>query len=196
MFGSGNPSADILLVTSAPTSTEDKQGTHVTRDIAWLTKMYKKVTRGRASLEATAEKMLQDMFIVSSVMCRPTHVEGPLAGTEKEPSNSEIKTCRPRLIDTIYAVDPLIIIGLGKEAIRALHGAKTGVDRTGQDLSYITVVGQSGLELRYSVLTAHGLKLAETAGDYDYDGGKVASVRNALTRALELVKQVREEDSP
>jgi hypothetical protein len=168
----------------------------MTRDLMWLTKMYKRVTRGRASLEATAEKMLNDMFIVSAVMCRPTHVEGPNAGVEREASNKEIKTCRPRLVDTIYAVDPWVIIGFGKEAIRALHGAKTGVDRAGKELSFIDIEGELGTSLRYSVLTAQGLQLAEMAGDYDYEEGKVASVRNALRRALDIVAHLNDEDSP
>lgn len=196
VFGSGNPCAKLLIVTSAPTSGEDKAGSHVTRDLMWLTKIYKRVTRGRANLETTAEHMLKEIFIVSAVMCRPLHTEGPHEGQERKPSNKEIKTCRPRLIDTIYAVDPWVIIGFGAQAIRALHGAKTGIDRAGKELSYIEVPGMLGGLLRYSVLTAHGLEVAEAAGDYDYEEGKVASVLNALRRGLDIVALMGEEDTP
>lgn len=185
-----------MFVIGEPTRAEDAQGTHVTRDLKWLTQVFKRVTRARASLDTVAEQLLREVFIVSAVMCRPLHLEGPAAGQERKASDKEIATCRPRLYDTIYAIDPWIIVGFGNRAIRALHGAKTGVDRTGQELSYIEVPGMLGQQLRYSVLTAHGLDVAEAAGDYDYPDGKVASVMNAINKARDLVGLMNEEDRP
>ena len=184
-----------MLVVDPPTEAQDKVGSHATRDTKWLVKMYKKVRKVRRGMETCAEKMLNELFIVSATMCIPIHQEGDLAGGQRKATDREIKSCRPRLVDTIYALDPAIIVAAGPAAKRAIFGAKTGIDTTGKVLEHVDVPGKYGVEsVRYSVLSCASLEIAEMVGDYHYDHGKVASVEAALTKAFNLVELLEKED--
>lgn len=196
VFGTGNPEAKILLVVDPPTMTQDRAGTHATSDIRWLVKMYKKVRKLRTRLETCADKMLSEVFIISATMCVPIHQEGDLEGQGRKATDREIKSCRPRTLDTIYAVDPYVIVAAGPAARRAVFGGKTGIDTSGTVLEYVEIPGQCGVDaLRYSVLSCHSLEIAEIAGDYHYEHGKVASVQKALTQAFSLVDTLQKEDT-
>lgn len=196
VFGTGNPDAKIMLVVDPPTGLQDKTGSHATQDIKWLVKMYKKVRKQRRRMETCAEKMLNELFIVSATMCIPIHQEGDLAGGQRKATDREIKSCRPRLVDTIYALDPAIIIASGPAAKRAVFGARTGIDITGKVLEYVDIPGQYGVDtIRYSVLSCSALEVAEMTGDYHYEHGKVASVESALTKAFQLVELLDKEDT-
>ena len=197
MFGTGNPNAKILIVTDPPSSSQDKAGTHATRDVRWLTSMFKKVTKGRSkSLEASAEQLFSRVFIVSATMCLPIHIDGEHAGQERAPSYREIKACSPRLAETIYAVDPLLIICFGSHARAAVFAKRTGLDTKAERLEYVDIPGKFGIDVRYSVLLAPSLSVAEDAGDYHYKNGKTAAVQRALTKAFTLVDAVMKEDTP
>ncbi|MGA1353559.1 MAG: uracil-DNA glycosylase family protein [Candidatus Limnocylindrus sp.] len=196
MFGTGNPAADILIVKDAPSNAEDRRGTHLTTDLQWLCKVYKAAFNSRTSLETVAEKLLERVFIVSATMCAGIHDAGEVAGTHRKVSDAEVKACRPRLIDTLYAVDPLVVIAYGNRASRALFGARTGIDRTGTALTTLEVPGVLGGVIAYSVIVAPDLADAERAGDYTYKEGKVASITNSLKRAFELADAINHEDSP
>lgn len=196
VFGTGSPSADVLIVKDAPTNAEDRKGSHMTMDLQWLVKVYKNAFNSRASIETVAEKMLARTFVVSATMCAGIHTQGDLAGSHRKVSDAEVKACRPRLVDTIYAVDPHIIIAYGNRASRALFGAKTGIDRTGGALTTLEVPGVFGGTITYPVIVAPDLADAERAGDYAYENGKVASVGRALRRAFELADALNNEDQP
>ena len=196
VFGTGNPNAKIMLVVDPPTAAQDKLGSHTTQDIKWLVKLFKKVRKQKRRLETCAEKMLNELFIVSSTMCIPIHQDGDLAGGLRKATDREIKACRPRLVDTIYALDPAIIITAGPSAKRAVFGARTGIDITGKVLEYVDIPGQYGIDtIRYSVLSCSSLESAEMVGDYHYEHGKVASVESALTKAFQLVELLEKEDT-
>ena len=196
VFGTGNPRAKILLVVDPPTLGQDKIGTHATSDIRWLVKMYKKVKKLRTKLETCAEKMLSEVFIISATMCVPIHPEGDLRGQGRKATDREIKSCRTRTIETIYAVDPWVIVAAGPAARRAVFGGRTGIDASGTVLEYVEIPGQCGVDaLRYSVLSCHSLEIAEISGDYHYEHGKVASVEKALTEAIRIVDLLQKEDT-
>jgi len=195
VFGTGNPQAKVLLVVDPPSMGQDKIGSHTTSDIKWLVKMYKKVRKLRTKLETCAEKMLSEVFIVSATMCVPIHQDGDLEGHRRKATDREIKACRPRMVDTVYAVDPYVVVAAGPAARRSVFGGRTGIDTSGTVLEYVEIPGTCGVEtLRYSVLSCHALEIAEIAGDYHYEHGKVASVQKALTEAFELVDLLSKED--
>ena len=196
VFGTGNPEAKILVVTDPPTKSQDRAGTHATGDIRWLAQMYKKVTRSKLKLESCAEQMLKRVFIVSATMCIPIRDDGERAGQQRAPLYKEIKACMPRLTDTIYAVDPIIILCFGSHARSAVFAKRTGLDTSAKRLEYVDVPGQMGIDVRYSALLATALSVAEDAGDYHYENGKAATVQRALTKALSMVDDIMQEDQP
>lgn len=194
VFGTGNPNADVLIVTDSPTNSQDKAGTHATHDIRWLVQMYKKIVNSRTKLETCADQMLKRVFIVSSTMCVPLKQEGDNAGDVRAPLYKEIKACAPRLMDTIYAVDPKIILCFGPSARSAVFAKRVGLDITANRVESIDILGKLGFEVRYSVILASSLKAAEDAGDYHYKDGKSASVERALKKAFKYVTEINKED--
>ena len=196
VFGTGNPEAKILIVTDPPSTAQDREGTHATRDIRWLSSMYKSVTGGRAKLETSAAQMLKRVFIVSATMCCPTHQSGEYQGQQRAPSYKEIKSCAPRLAETIYAVDPIVILCFGSHARSALFAKQTGLDTYANRLEFVDLPGKFGIDVRYSVLLAPALSVAEESGDYNYANGKIQAVQKALTKAFSLVDAITTEDQP
>ena len=158
----------------------------------WLVQLYKKVSKSRTKLETCAEQMLKRVFIVSATMCAPVNDEG----RTRAPMYKEIKACAPRLQDTIYAVDPVIILCFGSHARAAVFAKRTGLDTSADRLEYVDIPGKFGIDVRYSVLLASALSVAEDAGDYHYNNGKVASVEKALSKAFTMTDAIMKEDQP
>ena len=99
VFGSGDPSADLLLVGEAPGQEEDLQGEpFVGRAGKLLDKILKAIGYTRDT----------NIFITNIVKCRPPDNRDPLP--------SEVKDCSPYLNKQIELIKPKIIVALGKVA--------------------------------------------------------------------------------
>ena len=99
VFGSGDPSADILLVGEAPGQEEDLQGEpFVGRAGKLLDKILKAIGYTRDT----------NIFITNIVKCRPPDNRDPLP--------SEVEDCSPYLNKQIELIKPKIIVALGKVA--------------------------------------------------------------------------------
>jgi uracil-DNA glycosylase len=99
VFGQGDPSASLMFVGEAPGSDEDEQG------LAFV---------GRAGqlLTDIIEKGLKiprpDVFIANVIKCRPPQ--------NRNPEPDEITSCQPFLEAQIRAIQPRVLVGLGKFA--------------------------------------------------------------------------------
>jgi uracil-DNA glycosylase len=97
VFGQGNPNARLMFVGEAPGADEDAQG------LAFV---------GRAGqlLTDIIEKGLKiprkDVFIANVLMCRPPD--------NRNPDPDEIIACQPFLEQKIDAIQPKVLVGLGK----------------------------------------------------------------------------------
>jgi DNA polymerase len=99
VFGSGDPSADLLLVGEAPGQEEDLQGEpFVGRAGKLLDKILKAIGYTRDT----------NIFITNIVKCRPPDNRDPLP--------SEVEDCSPYLNKQIELIKPKIIVALGKVA--------------------------------------------------------------------------------
>jgi DNA polymerase len=58
------------------------------------------------------QKLGQFIYYTNTVLCRPED--------NRDPENEEIKACRERLFETIYTLDPTIILSVGKHATSIL----------------------------------------------------------------------------
>lgn len=71
---------------------------------------------------------LDDIFITSAVACTPfVEIEespGQKRIRSRAPSADMVKTCRPRLMSTIYALDPRVILAFGDDAWKTLVATK------------------------------------------------------------------------
>ncbi len=123
VFGEGDPAADILFVGEGPGEQEDQRG------IPFC---------GRAGelLTSMIEKGLQiprsSVYICNVVKCRPPGNRDPLP--------KEIAACRPFLEAQIAAIQPKVIVALGKPAASLLLGRNVAITRErGQWRSYGTI---------------------------------------------------------
>jgi len=102
VFGEGNPQADIMLVGEAPGETEDREGSPFVGDSGEIL----------MGLLGALELTRDSVFITNLVCCRPPK--------NRQPLREEKDACWPRLSQTIYTIDPLLIVPIGKEALQYL----------------------------------------------------------------------------
>jgi DNA polymerase len=97
VFGQGNPKAQLMFVGEAPGADEDVQGlAFVGRAGQLLTDIIEKGMKLRRD----------DVFIANILKCRPPG--------NRNPEADEILECHPFLEKQIAAINPRIIVGLGK----------------------------------------------------------------------------------
>ncbi len=106
VFGSGNPSADLVFVGEGPGADEDAQG------LPFVGRAGKKLT------EIIEKGMLldreKDTYICNIVKCRPPG--------NRDPEKDEVEACKPFLIKQLKAIRPKVIVALGKPAASTLLG--------------------------------------------------------------------------
>jgi uracil-DNA glycosylase family 4 len=103
VFGQGNPHARLMFVGEAPGADEDEQGlAFVGRAGQLLTDIIEKGLRLPRS----------EVFIANVIKCRPPK--------NRNPEPDEILACQPFLEGQIDAIEPKLIVGLGKFAAQFL----------------------------------------------------------------------------
>jgi len=97
VFGQGNPAAELMFVGEAPGADEDEQGlAFVGRAGQLLTDIIEKGMKLRRA----------EVFIANVLKCRPPQ--------NRNPEPDEILSCQPFLDAQIRAIQPRVIVGLGK----------------------------------------------------------------------------------
>ncbi len=112
VFGDGNPDADLMFVGEGPGENEDRRGLpFVGRAGELLTQMIEKGLGLQRS----------DVYICNVVKCRPPGNRTPLA--------DEVATCSGFLDGQISAVQPRVIVALGKPAASLLLGRNVAITK-------------------------------------------------------------------
>ncbi len=112
VFGDGNPNADLLFIGEGPGAEEDKRGVpFVGRAGELLTQMIEKGIGIPRS----------DVYICNIVKCRPPRNRTPLP--------PEVAACRPFLDGQIEAIQPKVIVTLGKPAASLLLDREIAITR-------------------------------------------------------------------
>ncbi|NOQ82115.1 MAG: uracil-DNA glycosylase, partial [Methylophaga sp.] len=109
VVGSGNPQADWLLVTEAP-SLEDEQ-----KDMPFADDSSELFDEMLRAMQLSRD----DVFVTHIVKCRP--------GEDHDPKVAELNTCAPFLARQISLVQPKIIIAVGRIAAHQLLQSKTSL---------------------------------------------------------------------
>lgn len=147
VFGEGNPDADILVIGEAPGENEDLEGRPFIGLAGQILNEF---------LEAAALDRWKDIYVSNVVGCRPT-VEGINDRTgepkidNRPPSKEEREACRPRILEIIYIVDPLLIITIGKVPYQVLFGKAQKMESLRGRMQTLHLAGRH-TELRYAVL--------------------------------------------
>lgn len=111
VFGTGNESADWLLIGEAPGAEEDKQGKpFVGRAGKLLSSMLQAIGLER-----------EQVFITNILKCRPPKNRDPLA--------EEVSACEEYLERQIHLIKPRIILALGRIAAQNLLNTKTPIGK-------------------------------------------------------------------
>lgn len=138
VFGGGSVSAPIMVIGEAPGAEEDMlERTFTGPSGRLLMELLKEAWPADPRMEEISNippddgpddahtyfAQLRDyldnyIFWCNAVCCRPVDHDGK----NRPPTHAEMKNCSDRLERTIYAVDPLIILALGKPAVSALMG--------------------------------------------------------------------------
>lgn len=113
VFGSGNPNADLVFVGEGPGKDEDEQG-------------FPFVGRAGKKLTEIIEKGMglnreQDTYICNIVKCRPPG--------NRDPEKDEIAACKPFLLKQLQAIQPKVIVALGKPAASTLLGRNVPITK-------------------------------------------------------------------
>jgi uracil-DNA glycosylase family 4 len=111
VFGSGNPSADLMFVGEAPGFHEDQQG------VPFVGQAGKLLDRLLGGIGLTRA----DVMVVNVLKCRPPGNRDPLP--------EEIAACEPHLFRQIELIEPLLVATLGNFATKLLSGRPAGITR-------------------------------------------------------------------
>jgi uracil-DNA glycosylase len=112
VFGVGNPRAELMFIGEGPGEEEDRQGEpFVGRAGQLLTKI---ITKGMGLRRS-------DVYIANVVKCRPPG--------NRNPEPDEIAACEPFLLAQIAAIDPQVIVALGKFAAQTLLETATPISK-------------------------------------------------------------------
>ncbi len=113
VFGSGNPNADLVFVGEGPGADEDEQG------LPFVGRAGKKLTEIiEKGMNLNREK---DTYICNIVKCRPPG--------NRDPEKEEIEACNPFLIQQLKAINPKVIVALGKPAASTLLGRNVPITK-------------------------------------------------------------------
>jgi DNA polymerase len=96
VFGQGNPNARLMFVGEAPGADEDEQG------LAFVGKAGQLLTK---IIEAIGMRR-EDVWICNVLKCRPPQ--------NRNPEPDEVLACQPFLEKQIEAIQPKVLVGLGK----------------------------------------------------------------------------------
>ena len=159
VFGAGSASADILYIGSFPAEKEDEEGVpFVGQAGRLLLQLFEKVWPADEEIDKIrtiedndeyfqklADYISARVFITNAVLCRPED--------DRAPSATELKECKSLLHDTIYAIDPLLIIAGGKVAASHLLGKTVNIlERRGELMDISIKSPTTEQDVRYAML--------------------------------------------
>jgi DNA polymerase len=111
VFGSGDPSAELMFVGEAPGFHEDKQGVPF---VGQAGQLLEQLLNG-IGLSRT------DVYIANVLKCRPPG--------NRDPQPDEIEACESHLFRQIELIRPVLVATLGNFATKLLSGRPTGITR-------------------------------------------------------------------
>jgi DNA polymerase len=191
VVGEGSSQADVMIIGEAPGEWEDRSGVPFIGEsgdvLTSLLNNAKLLKRELTEKEAgdllegalggnTIRKVRSRLFITNLVACRPPN--------NRDPNLSEMLSCWPRVAAQIYAIDPLLIIAVGKVASSFLLGRNVAITEMRGSIVEAKVPGLVG---DYTVPVLPILHPAYLMRNFDTREG---GIWDKTQRDLELAKDV------
>jgi len=152
IFGAGHFRSDFLLIVDAPTSEDLSDGVLLSGEPGQLVE---------DMLTQAGIDPAKNVFRTALVGCRPFVVlpatdDTPERQQDRHPDKTEIETCSPRLMESIYLVDPRVIITMGDEAWKSIvppknRNKKNTIAQAAGELFEISLPGRTR-SITYPVL--------------------------------------------
>jgi uracil-DNA glycosylase len=117
VFGVGDINASLMFIGEAPGADEDRQGEPFVGAAGQL------LTR----IIQTMGLSRQTVYIANILKCRPD-TPGQAAGN-RPPTEEEMETCFPYLLEQIDLIQPRVIVALGATAVKGLLHNKIGITK-------------------------------------------------------------------
>lgn len=111
VFGVGDPNADLMFIGEAPGADEDRQGE------PFVGKAGQLLTKIIAAIDLSREQV----YIANILKCRPPD--------NRDPQPDEVTSCEPFLFKQIEAIQPMMIVALGKYAAQTLLRSTVPISR-------------------------------------------------------------------
>ncbi len=112
VLGAGSPDAQIMFVGEAPGYHEDLQGEPF---VGAAGKLLDELLRDTLGIRR------EDVYIANVLKCRPPE--------NRDPTSSEVDTCRPFLLRQVDIISPRIICTLGNFATKTLTDRRDGITK-------------------------------------------------------------------
>lgn len=203
VYGYGNPDAQLMVVGEAPGETEDRYGVPFIGAAGQLLDLYlgqvswredvqiiidhingsKKQADKDDNRRQLREILLGDTYFTNIVMCRPPE--------NRDPIPKEIEACKPRLLEQIYTVDPVLIVAAGRIATEALIGKKVAITQARGELFDVEFTGRIH-PLRYPVLAVLHPSYLLRRNDFRQKGGEGQKTYNDFVRSMNLIDRYNE----
>jgi uracil-DNA glycosylase family 4 len=206
VFGYGNPDAQVMVIGEAPGETEDKYGLpFIGPSGMLLDQLLANVSANSNVIEALNELLsikgnqvaseirrnelrvkirdwlLEEYYFCNVVMCRPPDNRDPLA--------KEVESCRPRLLEQIYTIDPVLIVSAGKIATEAIVGKKVAITQARGEIFDVEFQGR-GIVFRYPVLAILHPSYLLRRNDFNQKGDSEGKkTYNDLLRGMNVVDE-------
>jgi uracil-DNA glycosylase family 4 len=206
VFFSGNTKADILIIGEAPGEQEEAAslpfigpaGQMLNQLIAgvsddpeiktlvdwWMEASPKDRKENQDSFHAKVNEWREGEFAITNVVaCKPPD--------NRQPTLPEIKSCWERLWNTIYIVDPLLIIACGNTALTGVTGKLSAqITKVRGQVFEAEIQGKIG-KLRYPVIPIFHPSYLSRMADWSTKGGTFDKTYEDLKKAVRVVDFLR-----
>jgi DNA polymerase len=204
VFGEGHPDPDIVFVGTGPGYWEDElarpfvgqAGVLLDSFLAYfgrrsnsdLWRLGESVAKGKNLSDQESDLVREELIetekvhYLNAVLCRPPE--------NVEPSKKEVDACRERLHQTIYRLDPLLIVATGKVAAKALLGKVLNVQDCRGQVYDLEIPGVTG-GIRYPMLLTFHPSYVNRVGDFLSKTGPGVQFAEDCEHLLALVDQTR-----
>ncbi len=144
VFGTGEPTKDLVLIGEAPGETEDRLG-----------KVFVGASGNLLDVILSSLKLKRgvDLAIVNTLKCRPPH--------NANPSDEEMTACRPVLERQIELLDPKLIVVMGRPAAKWIFGEDASLTSRRGTVYEVSLGGKT----RKVIVTYHPSYLLRTPSD-------------------------------
>lgn len=136
-----------------------------------------KSTQVYASHWATKQILAKQVFYTNALLCYTEN--------DRKPEKEELENCRARLLETIYIIDPVVILAVGGDALESLVGKRGfNITKWQGHLLDVAIPGKT-VDLKYPVMPIyHPSYLMRKPQDGDWD-----LTEQHISKAVALVEE-------